>query len=269
MNIITKRNIKQILAARFEKDLHTKLCDLPLPCCLKDAYKAAHRIKEAIEKNEKVAIVGDYDVDGIISCVILSEFFDDIGFDYVVKIPNRFKDGYGLNEEIINELNVDVIITVDNGIAALEAAKLCKEKKIDLIITDHHTPLQTLPDAYAIINPKQKDCEFPDIEICGAQVAWYLIAALKEVCKLKYDMCKFLELLAIAIIADMMELRDLNRALVRRGIECINKSKRAAFKAIKHYYQKDKFAIDNISFLIAPLINSAGRMDDASVSYKF
>ncbi|EAJ4643480.1 single-stranded-DNA-specific exonuclease RecJ, partial [Campylobacter coli] len=251
MKTIDKNEIRKILASRFEKDLHTKLCDLPLPCCLKDIYKAANRIKEAIDKNEKIAIVGDYDVDGIISCVIMAEFFDDIGFDYTVRIPNRFKDGYGLNAEIINELDVNLIITVDNGIAAFEAAKLCKEKNIDLIITDHHMPQDTLPDAFAIINPKQKDCDFPDIEICGAQVAWYLIAALKEVCKLKYDMGKFLELLAIAIVADMMELRDLNRALVRRGIECINKSKRVAFKAIKQYYQKDKFALDNIGFLIA------------------
>ena len=272
MKRLDKNEIKKILTKRFENDLHTKLCDLPLPSCLKDIYKASARIKKGIENNEKIAIVGDYDVDGIISCVILSEFFDDIGFDYLVKIPNRFKDGYGLNAEIINELselNISLIITVDNGIAAIEAATLCKEKGIDLIITDHHTPLQNLPNAYAIINPKQKDCNFPDIEICGAQVAWYLIAALKENCKLKYDMCKFLELLAIAIIADMMELRDLNRALVKRGIEAINKSKRPAFKAIKQYYQKDKFAIDNISFLIAPLINSAGRMDDASISYEF
>ncbi|MBZ7964954.1 single-stranded-DNA-specific exonuclease RecJ [Campylobacter sp. 2457A] len=269
MKKIDKSEVKKILASRFEKDLHTKLCDLPLPCCLKDIYKAAERIKSAIEKNEKIAIVGDYDVDGIVSCVIMAEFFDDIGFDYIVRIPNRFKDGYGLNSEIINELDVDLIITVDNGIAALEAAKLCKEKNIDLIITDHHMPQDILPDAFAIINPKQKDCEFPDIEICGAQVAWYLIAALKEVCKLKYDMSRFLELLAIAIIADMMELRDLNRALVRRGIDFINKSKRAAFKAIKNYYQKDKFSLDSIGFLIAPLINSAGRMDDASISYEF
>lgn len=269
MKKIDKSEVKKILASRFENDLHVRLCDLPLPCCLKDIYKAANRIKEAIEKNEKIAIVGDYDVDGIISCVIMAEFFDDIGFDYIIRIPNRFKDGYGLNAEIINELDVSLIITVDNGIAAIEAAKLCKEKNIDLIITDHHMPQEILPDAFAIINPKQKDCDFPDVEICGAQVAWYLIAALKEVCKLKYDMCKFIELLAIAIVADMMELRDLNRALVRRGIESINKSKRAAFKAIKHYYQKDKFALDNIGFLIAPLINSAGRMDDASISYEF
>lgn len=269
MHTINKSQIQKILAARFEKDLHKKLCDLPHPSTLKDSYKAAQRIKEAIEKNQKVVIVGDYDVDGIISCVIVSEFFDDLGFDYEVKIPNRFKDGYGLSVELINELNADLIITVDNGIAALDAAKLCKERGIDLIITDHHMPLATLPEAFAIINPKQKDDEFPDIEICGAQVAWYLLAALKEVCRIKYDLSKFIDLLAIAIIADMMELRDLNRALVRRGIESMNRSKRAAFLAIKQHYQKDKFAIDNIGFLIAPLINSAGRMDDATISYQF
>lgn len=269
MNTLNKEEIKRILALRFEKDLHKNLCDLPLPSRLKDIYKGAGRIKEAIEKNEKVAIVGDYDVDGVISCVIMAEFFDDIGFDYVVKIPNRFKDGYGLNEDIVEELDVDLIITVDNGIAAIEAAKLCEQKGIDLIITDHHMPPAMLPKAYAIINPKQKGCDFPDIEICGAQVAWYLIAALKEVCKLKYDMCKFIELLAIAIMGDMMELRDLNRALVRNGIERINSSKRPAFKAIKHCFQKDKFELDNIGFLIAPLINSAGRMDDAMLSYEF
>ncbi|EAK5529602.1 single-stranded-DNA-specific exonuclease RecJ [Campylobacter lari] len=268
--MLNKVKIKEILHQRFINDTHVKLCDLPMPSCLKDVYKGALRIKEAIEKNQKLAIVGDYDVDGVISCVILSEFFDDIGYDYVVKIPNRFKDGYGLNEEIINELNgVDLIITVDNGIAAFDAAELCLQKGIDLIITDHHMPPVTLPKAYAIINPKQQDCDFPDIEICGAQVAWYLVAAIKEVCKINYNMCKFIELLSIAIIADMMELRDLNRALVRKGIECINDSKRVAFKAIKQYFGKDKFELDNISFLIAPLINSAGRMDDAIISYKF
>ena len=105
----------------------------------------------------------------MVSSVILAEFFDDLGVkNYLVKIPNRFKDGYGLNPEIIDELASDVslIITVDNGISANEAASICKEKGIDLIITDHHMPPAVLPEAYAIINPKQEDCNFPNIEIC-------------------------------------------------------------------------------------------------------
>ena len=269
MKTLEKDEIRQILRNRFAHDKHTSLNTLPLPNTLKDVYKAAKRIKKAIENNEQIAIVGDYDVDGIVSCVIIAEFFDEIGVDYVVKIPNRFKDGYGLNTDIVKELNVSLIITVDNGIGANEAAQLCLEKGIDLIITDHHIPPSILPQAYAIINPKQKDDEFPDIEICGAQVAWYLLAALKEVCKIKFDMSKFIELLAIAIMGDMMELRDLNRVLVRKGIEKINISKRPAFRAIKQFYQKDQFELDHISFLISPLINSAGRMDDANISYEF
>lgn len=269
MKELSKEEIRQILATRFAKDTRKSLADLPLPATLKDNFKAAKRIKVAIEKAEKIAIVGDYDVDGIVSCVMMAEFFDELGVDYVVKIPNRFKDGYGLNADIVRELDATLIITVDNGIGAVEAGELCKQRGVDLIITDHHIPPQTLPQAYAIINPKQKDDEFADIEICGAQVAWYLLAALKEECKLNFDLGKFLELLAIAIMADMMELRDLNRVLVREGIKRINSSKRPAFRAIKQLYNKDKFSLDNISFLIAPLINSAGRMSDANVSFEF
>lgn len=269
--MLSKDEIRNLLELRFSKDIHKKLSEIPKPCVLKDIYKGANRIKEAIDKNQRIVVVGDYDVDGVISCVIMSEFFDDLGFkDYTIRIPNRFKDGYGLNPEIINEFSdVDLIITVDNGISANEAANACKEFGIDLIITDHHMPPPILPEAYAIINPKQSDCCFPNVEICGAQVAWYLVGAIKEVLGIEYDMSKFLELLAIAIIADMMELRDMNRILVRLGLLKLNASKRVAFRAIKDFYGKDKFECDDISFLIAPLINSAGRMDDAINSFHF
>lgn len=269
MKKLAKDEIRQILEARFADDTRKSLADLPLPSALKDTYKAAKRIKKAIENNEQIAVVGDYDVDGIVACVIMAEFFDEVGANYSIKIPNRFKDGYGLNAELVAQTKASLIITVDNGIGAVEAAQLCAQKGIDLIITDHHIPPQTLPQAYAIINPKQKDDEFPDIEICGAQVAWYLLGALKEVCKIKFDLSKFLGLLAVAIMADMMELRDLNRVLVREGIKRINSSKRPAFRTIKQFFQKDKFEPDNISFLIAPLINSAGRMNDANLSFEF
>ncbi|MFW5613148.1 single-stranded-DNA-specific exonuclease RecJ [Campylobacter hyointestinalis] len=271
MKMLDKNEIRNLLSQRFESDLHKKLSEIPLPCELKDTYKAAHRIKTAVQNGELIAIVGDYDVDGVVSTAIMAEFFTDISADFIIRIPNRFKDGYGLNADIINELeNVGLIITVDNGISANEAGELCSAKGIDLIITDHHMPPPILPKAYAIINPKQPECTFPNIEICGAQVAWYLVGALKEVCNIKnYDMGKFLDLLALAIVADMMELRDLNRILVRLGIGKINSSKRPCFEAIKCFYGKDKFEFDDISFLISPLINSAGRMDDASISFKF
>ena len=269
--MLDKEAIKELLSSRFSNDIHTKLSEIPLPCELKDTFKAAKRIKEAIQNDELIAVVGDYDVDGIVSTAIMAEFLTDMSANFIIKIPNRFKDGYGLNEDIVKELDhATLIITVDNGISANEAALICKQKGIDLIITDHHMPPPILPQAYAIINPKQANCPFPNIEICGAQVAWYLIGALKEVCELRnYDMAKFLDLLTLAIIADMMELRDLNRILVRLGLARINSSKRACFEAIKNYYNKEKFEFDDISFLIAPLINSAGRIDDATISYEF
>ncbi len=116
--------------------------------------------------------MGDYDVDGVVSSTIMSEFFTDIGIPITLIIPNRFRDGYGINEKLLERIDADVIITVDNGISALQAAEVCKQRGIDLIITDHHTVPETIPDAYAIVNPKQEDCPFPYPEICGAQVAW-------------------------------------------------------------------------------------------------
>ena len=130
-------------------------------------------------------------------------------------------------------------------------------------------PPPVLPRAYAIINPKQPDCTFPNIEICGAQVAWYLVGALKETLGVNYDMASSMDILIIAIIADMMELRDMNRALLRFGIKRLNSSNRACFKAIKEHYFKKHFEFDDISYTIAPLINCTGRMDDATMSYNF
>lgn len=268
-NKLTKADIQNILSKRFESDKCTKLEELPKPHHFKDMDKASARIVDAIKNEEKIAIVGDYDVDGVVSSVILSTFFDDIGVDYESMIPNRFQDGYGLSLNIIKKLDAKVIITVDNGISAVESALYCKENGIDLIITDHHNIPNVLPDAYAIINPKQADCKFPNCEICGSQVAWYLVAAIKEKLKIKYDLSSFLDVLCIAIIADMMELKDINRVMVKKGILALNKSKRPAFEAVKKFFCKKTLESDEISFLIAPLINSSGRMEDAKFSYNF
>ncbi|MCH9814664.1 MAG: single-stranded-DNA-specific exonuclease RecJ [Epsilonproteobacteria bacterium] len=264
---LSKEDIHAILAKRFVKDKCSSLASIPHPSKLKDIEKAAKRVKTAIQNKERIAVVGDYDADGVVSSVIMMEFFEDIGVDAVLKIPNRFEDGYGLSPKIIERLSVDLIITVDNGISAVEAAKVCIEKGIDLIITDHHTVPETLPNAYAIINPKQEDCTFPNSEICGAQVAWYFIAAIKDELGLAYNLSKFLDVLAIAIVADMMELKDINRTMVKNGLKIINTIKRPFFKAVRDYYRKNSFKSDDISFLLAPLINSSGRLEDATHSF--
>ncbi len=267
--LLNKKDICKILASRFHDDYHTKLSMLPNPFLFKDIKKSALRIKRAYEHHESIGIVGDYDADGVVSSVILSQFFDKVGIKYKLYIPNRFKDGYGLNPKIVNKLNTSLIITVDNGITANEAADICRDKNIDLIITDHHSVPEILPNAYAIVNPKQKDCAFPCKEICGAQVAWYLCAAIKEVCNFKCDLSYWLDVLAIAIMADLMELKDINRVMVKTGLKYINKTKKVAFLVIKDMFCKKEFRSDDISFLIAPLINSTGRMRDASLSVEF
>ena len=265
---LTKDDIQRALASRFENDKCTKLSHIPSPSKLKDITKAAKRIKEAIQKGEKIAVVGDYDADGVISSVIITEFFEDIGVNVALKIPNRFEDGYGISPKIVEMLDADVIITVDNGISAIEASEVCLKRGIDLIITDHHTVPDTIPTAYAIVNPKQSDCDFPNSEICGAQVAWYLCAAIKEEMQIEYNLSKFLDVLAIAIMADMMELKDINRTMVKSGLKMINQKKRPVFKAIADFFNKNVFRSEDISFLIGPLINSSGRIEDATRSYE-
>jgi len=265
---LSKEDIAKLLRERFQKDSCQKLSDIPSPSLFKDIDKASKRIKKAILEKESIAIVGDYDADGVISSVIVSEFFDDLGVEYTLKIPNRFKDGYGISKEIVQNLDVDIIITVDNGISAVEAAEICLQKGIDLIITDHHTTPETLPKAYAIVNPKQKECNFPNSEICGAQVAWYLIAKLKEELNLEYNLSKFLDILAIAIVADMMPLTDINRTMVKSGLKHLNRAQRAFLKAVKAFYNKETFSSEDISYLLAPLINSSGRLEDAMLSYE-
>lgn len=269
---LNKAKIKQILEDRFKYDLHKNLSTIPKPHIFKDMNKAAIRIAKAIKNKEKIAVVGDYDVDGIVSSTIMSEFFANLGVSIKIKIPNRFSDGYGISEEIVKNLDADLIITVDNGIVAYEAANKCKELGIDLIISDHHIPSDTLPNAYAVINPKRDDCEFSkhiNCEICGAQVAWWLCGAIKKELGIEYNMARFLDLLCIAIVADMMNLNDLNHILVRCGLKELNKLNRPAFVVLKEKYKKKFFDYESIPFLIAPLLNASGRMDDASISYEF
>lgn len=267
--LLTKKDIEELLSKRFSQDFHTRLSLMPSPMLFKDMEKAVLRVKDAWKSGKSIAIVGDYDADGVIASTIMGQFFDFAGIKHQLYIPNRFSDGYGLDASIVKKLDTDIIITVDNGITAVEAGEVCKEENKDLIITDHHTVGDELPSAYAIINPKQKDCTFPCSEICGAQVAWYFCAALKEVCELDMDMSYWLDLLAIAIMADMMELVDLNRLLVKKGIKRLNSTKRPAFMAVRDFFNKKDFKSDDISFLLAPLINSTGRMDDAMLSFKF
>ncbi len=246
------------------------LADLPDPYAFKDMQKATGRIVQAIHNQEKIAIVGDYDVDGVISTAVAKIFFDQIGYPIQTIIPNRFVDGYGLSPSVLDKIyDVDLIVTVDNGISAIEAADICTQRGIDLIITDHHIPPGTLPKAYAIVDQKQKECSFPHEEICGAQIAWYLCAALNRELNTKIDMKSYLDMVAIAIIADMMPLRHINRAMVQAGLQQFERSERPFIKAYKEAYPKRSYSAEDLAFGLAPTINSAGRLEDASMALDF
>ncbi len=269
MSKITKQRLFEILSSRHLNNPYSKLASIPTPNNFKDINIATKRVKKAIECGEKITIVGDYDVDGVVSTTIMLEFFEDLGIKVDYIIPNRFEHGYGLSPKIANKIDNGLVITVDNGISAYEASLILKEKNIDLIITDHHTVGEKIPHALAIINPKQEDCTFEFKEICGAQVAWYFCAAIKKELEANVDLSSYLDLLTLAIIADIMPMTSLNHTMVKQGLKKIKNSKREAFKLLNQHIQKEFLVSDDVGFTIAPKINSAGRMDDASLALDF
>ncbi len=263
-------SLERLLQKRFEEDGFLTLKDLPPPTLFKDIEKATDRIIQAIDNKEKIVLIGDYDVDGVVSTVLMKFFFEKIGVGLEWIIPNRFKDGYGLSPTIIQKIEgFDLAVTVDNGISAVTAAQMCQDSGIDLIITDHHLLPTLLPSAYAIINPKQKECNFPYSDICGAQIAWYLIASLNRRLSVQIDIKSYLELVAIAIIADMMPLKHINRAMVLSGINLLGQSRQPYIKAFKEHLNKEHLESEDISFQLAPILNSAGRLEDASLAVEF
>ena len=266
---VTKQKLFDILSARHKMSNYSKLADIPPPDSFKDIKKATARVKQAILNNEKITVVGDYDVDGVVSTSIMIDFFNKIGYEIDYIIPNRFDHGYGLSTKIAELIEEGLVITVDNGISACEATQILNKKNVDVIITDHHTVGSEIPNAYSIINPKQEDCSFPFKEICGAQVAWYFCAAIKKELNLDINMSDFLDLLCIAIIADMMPMTSLNYTMVKTGLKKFETSKRVAIEHLRNIMRKSRFVSDDIGFIIAPKINSAGRMDDASVALSF
>jgi single-stranded-DNA-specific exonuclease len=271
LNRLNIQQIKELLGKRVKNDKYKTLKDMPKPSEFKDMQKATVRIVKAIKNDETINIIGDYDADGVNSTAIMIEFFNKaVGVEINHIIPNRFKHGYGVSEKVLDMIYDGIIITVDNGISAIIPAEICKQRDIDLIITDHHTVGKILPDAYAIINPKQKDCNFPFSEICGAHIAWYLCASIKQELNLQYNLMELFDFLTIAIVADIMPMISLNQTIVKKGLKLLATSKRPAFVVLKERFGFSNIITEeDIGFKIAPLINCAGRMKDASIALDF
>ena len=261
-----------------EKYLNGTIADLYDGMLMKDMDKAVAVRGEKIKENAKIRIFGDYDIDGIQSSYILLEGFRMLGADVDSDIPDRMKDGYGLNRNLIDralEADVDTIITCDNGIAAAEEIAYAKSMGMTIVVTDHHEVPYTeigagrryiLPEADAVVDPKQEDCTYPFKGLCGAAVAYKLVEALMEAMgKDAEDADYLMENVAIATIGDVMDLVDENRIFVKQGLDMLKRTENLGLKALMECtgVNVDKLSSYHIGFVIGPCMNASGRLDTA------
>lgn len=245
------------------------LCD---PLLMKDMDRAAARIRLALSMRETVAVYGDYDVDGITSTCLLTDWLRSRGLECYPYIPDRIGEGYGLNSAAIDTLHgkgVSLIISVDCGITAAEEAKHAKEVGVDLIITDHHECReQTIPEAIAVIDPKQDDCMYPNKDLAGVGVALKLVCAVEG--KSEEIVERYADLAAIGTVADVVPLTGENRYIVRRGLERLRNPTRPGLAALlrESGASEKKISSSTIGFLLAPRLNAAGRLGEVSVAGK-
>lgn len=264
---MTAKSIISILEERDINAGYNGLVDIPHFSKMKDMIKGAKRLAEAVRNNEQIFCVGDYDADGVCSTATCISFFNDIGYPIKWIIPDRFIDGYGVSPSVLERIDyADVIFTVDNGIVAHDAAQVCKERDIDLIITDHHMPGRIIPDCYAVIDPIQDDCDYPFKEISGCFVTWLLCSAIKHELGLDTNMGKYLDLVALSTITDVMPLVGINRHIVKYGLRQINTLKRPFFRELAMSMGKDSFSYEDLGFQVGPRINAAGRLEHASLA---
>jgi len=264
-----------------EAFLSPSLGRLVSPNLLKGMNKGVKRIYEAIVNSQKITIYGDYDVDGSTSTALLLLFFRETGAICDYYIPHRIKEGYGLNRDSVEKIagsGTKVIITVDNGITAVDEAALVSSLEMDLIITDHHQPPPELPEAYAIINPLQDGCSYPFKGLSGAGIAFHLIIALRSYLrdkgfwkdKKEPNLKKYLDLVALATIADIVPLKGVNRTLTVFGLKELSKGGRRGIDALKKVssVDEDDISVGAVAFHMAPRLNAAGRLSVADTGVK-
>ncbi|SHO50673.1 single-stranded-DNA-specific exonuclease RecJ [Anaerocolumna xylanovorans] len=247
------------------------------PDSMKDLVKACAILEDKINHSLPIRIVGDYDVDGVASTYILYKALVLCGARVDYEIPDRIKDGYGINEQIIDaayEAGIDTILTCDNGIAALEQVKKAKKLGMTVIVTDHHDipfviegeKRYLLPEADAIVNPKQEDCPYPFKQLCGAAVAYKLIETLFKRRRIgEEELIPLREAVAIATVCDVMELTGENRILVKKGLELLRKTENLGLRALmeKNQIVMENLAAYHLGFIIGPCLNAGGRLDTA------
>lgn len=266
----TKAQQEKFLNPDYEKDQHD-------PFLFKDIDKAVERILRAIKENERVVVYSDYDTDGIPGAVVFHDFFKKIGFtNFINYIPHRHDEGFGLHKEAIKEFaesDTKLIITIDCGITDVESVKAANKLKIDVIITDHHMTGDVVPPAFAIINPKQKECTYPEKMLCGSGVVFKLIQALikKGNFSIPTGWEKWLlDMVGIATLSDMVPLTGENRVFASYGLKVLRKSPRLGLIMLLKKTKTDQRYLteDDIGFTIGPRINAASRMGVPKDAFK-
>jgi single-stranded-DNA-specific exonuclease len=243
------------------------------PWQLTGMLKTVDRIQAALSGNQPIVIYGDYDVDGVTATALLIQTLRALGCDARGYIPNRFDEGYGINNEALKTLfdeGVRLIISVDCGIRSPGEAAYARELGLDLIITDHHQPADELPLAFAIINPRQPGDQYPDKELAGVGVAYKLAEALIESLESDFDTSQLLDLVALGTVADLAPLTGENRALVRQGLKCIQATKRQGLFSLANVAELNITATSatNIGFVLGPRLNAAGRLESALAAFE-
>ena len=260
-NLVYQRGIQTEEALR--DFLDPGLDQLHDPYELHDMDKAVTRIRQAIENYEQILIYGDYDADGMTSASIVKEALEQLGAECQVYLPNRFTDGYGPNASVykyfIENQGISLIVTVDNGVAGHEAIELAQSMGVDVIVTDHHSMPEVLPDAYAIIHPEHPEASYPFKYLAGCGVAFKLATALLEEVQVE-----LLDLVAIGTIADMVSLTDENRILVKYGLSVLKNTQRIGLQELFKIagIQENEVDEETVGFQIAPRLNALGRLDD-------
>ena len=240
------------------------------PYLMKDMDKAVERILSAVDNGEKIVIYGDYDVDGVCATATLFTCLENMGANVFYKLPNREKDGYGLNSAVLQSFKnkgVDLVVTVDNGIAAINEVDFANSIGLDIIVTDHHLPKGEIPKALAVVDPLRKDDESPCKTLCGAGVAFKLVCALEQADPMEM-LDYYGDFVAVGTVADLMLLEGENRTIVKAGLNLLNEGMRQGFNSLIEScgLQGKEITSESIAYAIAPRINAAGRMADPTVA---
>ena len=248
------------------------LADLHDPFLMKDMDKAVERILLAISSEQPILIYGDYDVDGTCSVAVLYLFLSAIYPNVFTYVPDRYREGYGVSSQGIDfadDNQIPLIITLDCGIKSHERVAYARERGIDMIITDHHTPSETLPEALAVLNPKRADCSYPYKELCGCGIGFKLVQALCKTLDFSPETAyKYLDLVALATCADIVPLTGENRILVHTGLQLINQQPTEVMQLLLAS-SKRPVEVRDLVFVAAPRINAAGRMEHAEKAVRF